>query len=355
MAKNIVVLSDGTGQEGGIGYNTNIYKIFNMLEDRTQRQIAFYDPGLGTDRKKLAGLITGAGISKNILDCYNFIFENYEAGDKIYLFGFSRGAATVRSLSSFIHLFGVLPKSRPDLIEKAFKIYKIPNDDKRIKEAEDFIAKHHTMWTKIHFIGCFDTVAALGFPSKFLNAILELIPWYRNAFHNFKLSESIENAYHALSIDDERKTFHPVLWDSDIIQNEKINQKLLQVWFLGMHTDVGGGYKTTDLSDITLVWMLDKAIKHGIRIYPKHKIKMNELPNGFMNNSRQDGYSRFFKRKVRYWPTNRQDKPIIHESVFSRINNFNNSDNPKYTSWILECDHEKESWVKYKDQTWCNE
>ncbi len=352
MSKNIVVLSDGTGQEGGVGYNTNIYKIFNMLEDRTGKQIAFYDPGLGTDRKKIAGLIAGAGISKNIIDCYKFIFENYNAGDQIYLFGFSRGAATVRSLSSFIHLFGILPKSRPDLIYKAYKIYQISNKESREAKAKDFIEKHHTMWTTIKFIGCFDTVAALGLPSKFFNALLELIPWYRNDFHDFKLSESVENAYHALSVDDERKTFHPVMWDSEVLHTEKMNQKLLQVWFLGMHTDVGGGYPKSDLSDITLVWMLEKAIYHGLRIYDGHRIKINEQPDGFMHNSRKDGYSKFFRKMIRFWPKNRKDTPIVHETVLERTKNVDNKEEPKYKSWILDLDFEKEKWVKYEEQPW---
>jgi uncharacterized protein (DUF2235 family) len=348
MSKNIVVLSDGTGQEGGIGYNTNIYKIFNMLEDRTGRQIAFYDPGLGTDRKKIAGLITGAGISKNILDCYKFIFENYNAGDKIFLFGFSRGAATVRSLSSFVHLFGILPKSRPDLIEKAYKIYTISNTKEREKRAKTFIEKHHTMWTRIKFIGCFDTVAALGLPSKFLNAVLEIIPWYKNNFHNFRLSESIENAYHALSIDDERKTFHPVLWDAETSPN----QNLLQVWFLGMHTDVGGGYPKSDLSDIALAWMLEKAESHDLRIYAKHRnrIKIEGDPDGFMHNSRKGSYSKFFKKQVRVWPKNRKDTPILHESVLKRTNNSENKNVPPYKSWILDIKCKTEPWNKYKTQ-----
>src|ERR1043165_8315910 len=97
MGKNIVIFSDGTGQKGGVDANTNVYKIFNMIEDRTSRQIAYYDPGLGTDMEGLAGMIGGKGFSKNILDCYKFIFENFQADDKIYLFGFSQGAATVRS------------------------------------------------------------------------------------------------------------------------------------------------------------------------------------------------------------------------------------------------------------------
>ena len=116
------------GQEGGKGANTNIYKIFNVIEDRTAKQISFYDRGLGTGWRKLSGNVAGAGISKNILECYTFIFENYEAGDQIYLFGFSRGAATVRSLSSFIHYFGILPKSRHELVKQAYKIYKIKDE-----------------------------------------------------------------------------------------------------------------------------------------------------------------------------------------------------------------------------------
>ena len=110
MSKNIVVFSDGTGQEGGEGNNTNVYNLFNMVEDRTASQVAFYDRGLGTGWRKITGNGAGVGISENIIDCYEFIFENYQAGDKIYLFGFSRGAFTVRSLSGFINLFGILPK-----------------------------------------------------------------------------------------------------------------------------------------------------------------------------------------------------------------------------------------------------
>lgn len=124
MLKNIVIFSDGTGQEGGKGANSNIYKLFNMVEDRTSQQISFYDRGLGTGWRKVSGSIGGAGISQNIKECYEFIFENYEAGDQIFLFGFSRGAATVRSLSSFIHYFGIMPKSRPELIDEAYDIYK---------------------------------------------------------------------------------------------------------------------------------------------------------------------------------------------------------------------------------------
>ncbi len=124
MSKNIVIFSDGTGQDGGTKHNTNVYKLFEMLEHRTSRQVAFYDRGLGTGMRKISGNVFGGGMSHNIRECYQFIFDHFEAGDQIFLFGFSRGAATVRSLSSFIHYFGILPKSRPELIKKAYNIYK---------------------------------------------------------------------------------------------------------------------------------------------------------------------------------------------------------------------------------------
>lgn len=332
MSKNIVILSDGTGQKGGIGSNTNIYKIFNILEDRTGKQIVYYDPGLGTHDSGLLGMVSGFGISKNIEDCYKFLFENYEAGDDIFLMGFSRGAATVRSLSSFVHYFGILPKSRPDLIRQAYRIYKIKDEEKRKARADSFIKKHHTMWVRIKFLGCFDTVSALGLPFKSISAILDQIPFFQHNFHNFELSESVENAYHALAVDDERKTFNPVLWDAKI----KEYQSLQQVWFPGMHTDVGGGYRKHELSDIPLNWLCRKAVLHGLRIYDKERISVEPKPDGRMHDSRSGGINKFYRRAIRYWPEERADKPIVHESVLER------SEKTDYQPWILDTDYEIE-------------
>ena len=161
MSKNIVVFSDGTAKEGGQGPNTNVYKLFNMIEDRTADQVAFYDRGLGTGWRKITGLAFGVGISNNIQECHEFIFENYQSGDQIYLFGFSRGAFTVRSLSGFLHLFGILPKSRRELIDDAYDIYKIRDKEKRKARADEFLSRHHTMRCEIKFLGVWDTVGAL--------------------------------------------------------------------------------------------------------------------------------------------------------------------------------------------------
>lgn len=336
MPKNIVIFSDGTGQEGGKGANTNIYKLYNMVEDRTPNQISFYDPGLGTGFRKLTGSVGGAGISENIQQCYSFIFNNFEAGDQIYLFGFSRGAATVRSLSSFIHYFGILPKARPDLIKQAYKIYKIADEQKRKSAADEFIAKHHTMWTKIKFIGCFDTVAALGIPVKPLSLLINEIPWFQHSFHNFKLSESVENAYHALSIDDERKTFHPILWNE---KQKLTHQNIKQVWFCGMHTDIGGGYDRHELSDIALIWMRDKAKEHNLLIYSESSVCYKDNPIGFMHNSRDSFWTKLYRKKCREINPEMIDKPIIHQSVLERSEC---SSIAKYKPWILNLDYDIE-------------
>ena len=348
MSKNIVIFSDGTGQEGGEGYNTNIYKLFNMIEDRTQRQVAFYDPGLGTGWRKFTGNIGGMGISRNIQQCYRFIFDQYEAGDNIFLFGFSRGAATIRSLSSFIHYFGILPKSRPELIEKAYKIYKISNEEKREKKAAEFINRHHNIWTRIKFIGCYDTVAALGLPIKSLSTVLDGIPGFRHKFQNFRLSESVENAYHALAIDDERLTFHPVFWGKSPLDYQTIRQ----VWFSGMHTDVGGGYKEQTLSDIPLVWMIENAVNNGLLLYPGHQVTISEDANGFMHNSRGTWLTKIYRKKTRAWDINRFGKPVVHQSVFDRNKNQANETEPTYHPWIVDLEHEVEPWVRIEDQEW---
>ncbi len=339
MSKNIVVFSDGTGQEGGKGANTNIYKLFNMIEDRTSKQISFYDPGLGSGWRKVSGNVGGAGISKNIKQCYSFIYEHYEAGDQIFLFGFSRGAATVRSLSSFIDYFGMLPRSRPELVDEAYKIYKIRDKDKRKREAEQFVSRHHTMWTKIKFLGCFDTVAALGVPFKPASVFIDYVPGLKHRFHDLRLSKSVQNAYQALAIDDERLTFHPKLWDV----SDNPEQSIKQVWFCGMHTDVGGGYDIQELSDIPLEWMRDMATDHGLLIYENHGIKINGDVNGHMHNSRGSFLTGIYRKKQRSWPSDRTDKPIVHESVLNRRNNVHNDDTPTYKPWILELNYDEES------------
>ncbi len=347
MGKNIVVFSDGTGQEGGCDHNTNVYKLFNLILDRSQRQISFYDRGLGTGWRKATGNIAGRGFSKNVIQCYEFIFQNYEDGDKVFLFGFSRGAATVRSLTSFIHLFGILPRSRGKLIKEAWKIYKIGNAEKRKARAERFVVLNHTMWAHVDFLGVWDTVAALGVPDSNIDKIVNwIVP---HGFHDFSLSESVKYACHALAIDDQRRTFHPVLFHPAV----KHYQDLRQVWFMGMHTDVGGGYREKGLSDVALEWMVQNAVRQGLHIFkPKapRKATCTPNPNGVMHDSRDRFWKKkIFKAKPRHWDEKQYGKAVIHESVKLRTAGLDNREDVGYRPWILEHDPRVESWTHLSD------
>jgi uncharacterized protein (DUF2235 family) len=344
MSKNIIILSDGTGQDGGKtdDRNSNVYRLFNMLEDRTVDQIVFYDPGVGTGVRKVTGNVGGMGISRNIKQAYAFLVENFQAGDRIYLIGFSRGAATVRSLSSFIHHFGILPRSRPGLIKKAYSVYKSRSKTPLDERAGAFVARHHTMWTRIRFIGCYDTVAALGLPSASVSALLDRFTPFRHRFHDLRLCASVETAAQALAIDDERKTFHPLLWDTKVRDYQSVHQ----VWFTGMHTDVGGGYPENGLSDIALVWLRQQAIECGLRIYPVHEVTIAEDYTGMMHNSRGTRVTRMYKKKPRSWDATRTDIPIVHASVQSRAKADPLPHNPPYQPWILEIDHDTEPWQR---------
>jgi len=389
MSKNIIVLSDGTGQEGGKGHDTNVYKLFRMLEDRTDQQIVFYDEGIGTDWHKVTGNVAGAGFTENILQCYQFIYENYNAGDKIYLFGFSRGAATVRSLANFIHYFGILPKSRPELIKRAYALYKIGSEKtdseedldgnislkeldlenlaeqnlaqqgiqnlKELREmlrvrislnakAEKFIHDHPNQWATIEFLGVWDTVPALGLPGAVIDTFVNLVPGWKHRYHDFALHPSVTNAYHALSIDDDRKWFHPTIWDDC-----KEYQKVEQVWFAGSHTDVGGGFGEAGLSDISLEWMLQKAVAHGIKLFLRSTKYWNFCvapdPTDKIHPPRE-GLGKVYPGKQRTWPQSAQKNfgsPTIHESVFERKKRIND-----YDPWILKDFPERkiEPWIE---------
>ena len=234
-------------------------------------------------------------------------------------------------LSSFIHLFGILPKSREELIDQAYKIYRIKNPKKRKQRADDFVEQHHTMWTKVRFLGVWDTVAALGVPLKAIDAFIDKIPFWKHEFHNFRLSPSVMSAYHALAIDDERKTFHPVLWKP---LPETDTRTMRQVWFCGMHTDVGGGYEEQQLSDIVLDWMRKMAVSEGLKIY--RDVTLDPQPDGHMHDSRGEGFAELYRREVRKWKVEKHGRPRIHESVLQRKRNRHNTDNPPYRPWILE-------------------
>ena len=361
MPKNIVVMSDGTGQEGGRGHNTNIYRMFDMMEDRTPRQVVYYNAGVGTGWHKITGNAFGRGIAKNIRQAYEFIFEQFEVGDKIYLIGFSRGAATVRSLSGFISHFGILPRSRSKLIRQAFRLYKKRGKRNFAKRVDAFVRANGTMHTNIEFLGCYDTVAALGFPIESVASVIDQIPGFRWKFHDLNLSANVKSAYQALAIDDERKTFHPKLWNYPPPSLQ--TQVLKQVWFVGMHSDVGGGYRSgMALSSIPLVWLTDQAVNCGLYIR-KNLEPIYEDAAGVMHNSRGKPMAKLYRKKPRSWDPKRFDRPIVHRSVLDRQplgptpveRKPNDTVDVAYDPWILKDppgQYDVEPWKKIDSQDW---
>lgn len=276
MVKRIVICCDGSWncpdqKDRGQVRPSNVVKLALAVAPRDDdgvEQVVFYDKGVGTGRfDRLLGGAFGAGLSKNVQDAYRFLVEHYEPDDEIYLFGFSRGAYTARSVAGLIRNCGILEKEHANQIAAAYKLYRRRDDEAHPAglEAELFrkMYAHPQAEFRIKCIGVWDTVGALGLPFDIAGLFNR-----RWAFHNTSLSSRVDHAYQALAIDEKRKPFTPALWHADREKIENKEQILEQVWFAGSHTDIGGGYDDTSLSDITLQWMQEKAAACGLAFKP---------------------------------------------------------------------------------------
>lgn len=272
--KNIVLLSDGTGNSAAKRHRTNVWRLYRALDLHRPDQIAFYDDGVGSQEflpLKIVGGAIGYGLRRNIIELYKFLCRNYEPGDanspadKIYLFGFSRGAFTVRVLAGMIDYCGLYKdfKDEADLNKKArhnYSAFRSSFKHGLLSRAYRFLTRKSdqpietTVKPGIEFIGVWDTVDAYGLPADEL-AILWDRFIFPIRFPDCRLSQKVKRACHALAIDDERHTFHPVLWD----ESKETTDRIEQVWFAGVHSDVGGGYPKNDLSLVTLDWMMSRV------------------------------------------------------------------------------------------------
>lgn len=295
MGKNIVICSDGTWnkREKGNERNTNIARFYDALnEDNPSVQRVYYDPGIGTGMWKFIGGATGLGISENILNCYRYLVDNYVEGDMIFLFGFSRGAYTVRSLAGFINRCGILRKTAKYSIEEAYDAYRKENI-----ETQQAIKSSSSVDGNVYLIGVWDTVGALGIPVNWLNNFNPFL----HKFHDTKLNKNVKFAYHAVAIDESRKNFSPTLWTNPPAPGQTIEQ----VWFAGSHSDVGGGYPERDLSDITLQWMINKAQTQGLRFKPSFENTIKPNAYGYLHDSRE-GINILYFKKLREIIENKQ-------------------------------------------------
>ncbi|KAB0681354.1 DUF2235 domain-containing protein [Aureimonas leprariae] len=280
----LVVCCDGTWNtpddlDQGLPAPTNVVKLRNILAERNAdgaEQRAYYHPGVGTGGTwwdRIAGGGMGEGLEKNVQSAYHWLATTYRPGARIWLFGFSRGAFTVRSLSGMISQCGLLDLSDPAIppeavwkaVDAVYAAYRRKPTGQPKMHAKAEMRFHNVatgdptaLTTKIHFIGVWDTVGALGVPDDM--ALLNLIDDpTKYEFHDTDLSAAVVHARHAVALDERRQSFEPTLWT-----DKPPKQELKQVWFPGVHGDVGGGYSRCGLSDGALLWMVEEAKAQGL-------------------------------------------------------------------------------------------
>lgn len=283
MAKNIVICCDGTGNE--IEENlSNVLKLYRIAK-KDDEQLVFYDSGIGTigpyspfrrlsaKVKAFGGMALGMGLDQNIKDAYRFLIKNYEEGDRVYLFGFSRGAFTVRALAGFIRLLGLLRPEQINLIDHAYTAFKKAAEKKDFKIAWRYHRVLKTRHLPIKFLGIWDTVNSVMVPrpDRFYLPSFEELPYTTE-------NDSVEICRHAVAIDEKRRFFRLSAWTPDqtyrsnpFDKKSKTPQDFKEVWFAGVHSDVGGGYPETasGLAKFPLQWMVEEAASAGLQISTK--------------------------------------------------------------------------------------
>ena len=264
---SLIVCCDGTwntlnNEDDGVLAPTNVFKLFNAVDLSVGKpqQLTRYQSGVGTEGgavERLRGGFTGTGLGEDICDCYHWLARKYQPGDKLFLFGFSRGAFASRSLAGMICKFGIVKLAAQDDYYSVIKrVY-----HQGYRNGQDLSGiQFHSNSNRVHFVGVWDTVGALGIPDD--KVLLDLLDDpSRYQFHDTTLSKRIEYARHAVAIDEKRGSFTPTLWNTANIRDA---QHLKQIWFPGAHSDVGGGYKEHGLSDGALWWMIQESQAAGV-------------------------------------------------------------------------------------------
>lgn len=302
VPKNIIICCDGTGNQVEINLS-NVLKLFRVVQ-KDSAQVVYYSPGVGTVGdfdtwqlvklrvREFLGLLFGFGLDQNVLDAYRFLCTHYADGDSIWLFGFSRGAYTVRVLAAFVYVIGLLRPAQLNLAEYAFTAFKKASHDsrkgKKIEESEalrkaaseteiedglpaawEFRRVAGGQPVTIKFIGVWDTVASVIVPRPD-RLLLDL-----QRLRFTRTNPSVEIFRQAIAIDERRRMFRLNSWrQPQTFKSNPFNDKnwkpqdIKQVWFAGVHSDVGGGYPETDsqLSKFPLLWMINEAKAAGLKI-----------------------------------------------------------------------------------------
>ncbi|QYK08379.1 DUF2235 domain-containing protein [Shewanella mangrovisoli] len=339
MNKRIVICADGTWnrpeKDLKVDFPTNVLRLARaispMAADGKPQQV-FYDWGVGSYYDQAIGGATGRGLHKNIMDGYRYIVQNYSPGDEIYLFGFSRGAYTVRCLCGLINNCGILKRHDARLIQQAFDHYKkssapfAPSGDKSV----EFRQQHSHESREIKFVGVWDTVGAMGIPISFLGLFED-----KDEFYDTKIGRNVRVARHALAIDEHRSDFEPTIWQL------RDNMDMQQVWFAGAHSNIGGSYLPDKdgslLSDNALAWMMAEAERFNLSLEPHLAASLHRNPLATLHDSRRS----FYRIKQSYLrPIDPKVAPVLlHRSVKTRWDQ-----DPKYRPKNLQTYLEQYGW-----------
>lgn len=269
--KRLVICADGTwnqrdqiNKDTGRPRPTNVTKVARAIRPRSAAgvdQIVFYHDGIGTrgPLDRLTGGAFGHGMEHNIRTLYRFIVYNFEADDELFLFGFSRGAFTVRSLAGFMKMIGLIHKDDDYYLPEMYDCYENAKGPGTPEWQKAFHrVKERRPCPPIKFVGVWDTVGALGAPGL----LGQLINRNKYKYHDVELNETIQNAYQALAINERRRPFKPNLWRLQPAWTGQVEQ----AWFAGVHSNIGGGYAPDGLANETLHWIVEKAVALGLEV-----------------------------------------------------------------------------------------
>ncbi len=345
MSKRIILLSDGTGNAAARVWRSNVWRLFESLDLTKPTQVAIYDDGVGTASFRPLALLGGAfgwGLKRNVIELYTFLCRNYEPGADIYGFGFSRGAFTMRIVAGLVVHQGVVSAKEATgevdlqrLARAAYRRYRAERFHtilrvegpfrwlrdrlvglaNRVRRRKPYDRARNAR-PDIRFLGLWDTVAAYGLPIDEMTRGVSQWLWPLE-FPNRELSQKVKRACHALALDDERTTFHPMLWTEAGVAPPPVatdghryvqDERLSQVWFAGMHANVGGGYPDDRLAHVPLVWIMRQAELCGVEFKKapendpdaiRHAISAADR-DGRLYDSRQGlaGYYRYGPRKI---------------------------------------------------------
>ena len=366
MAKKIVLLADGTGN-GRLEQVSNICRLSQALCLSNKDQVVYYIPGVGTEGFKPLAMLDGAtgfGVPSNVRKLYRFLSWNWEPGAAIYMFGFSRGAFTIRMLIDLIRTQGLLPTefdgrrmSHQEMVrnsEDAWRAF-CGQDDERKKNIWVFLGLPKLrdailgVWKKlrgqpsyadvqkaasdrdpnklsIDFVGLFDTVEAYGVPIEEMREVIHRFVFPIKFGGDHTIWNKVDRIRQALSLDDERLTFHPIRVS---LKPNEPDSRIEEVWFAGVHSDVGGGYPDDMTAHCPLVWMIrelenvktDRALNfHDAELA---EFRRTATPFGPLHDSRAGAavLYRYDPRQVTLADPqgNPYCRPMVHHSVVERL------------------------------------